>query len=94
MWKTYVREHPQFGRWYVGVERQPSWVVKAAAIAGVLVIVVPVVLLTLAALVVAGLVFLVGSLLARILRLFGNPMREPVRYPADDGRENVRVIDR
>ena len=91
VWKAYIRQHPRFGGWYTRVERQPSWAVKSAVIAGVLVVVVPLVLLTLAAIAVAAAVFVVSSLIAWVLGLFGHPLREPT--VRDDGRDNVRVID-
>ncbi len=91
-WKAYIREHPQVGQWYVRAEQQPNWVVRAAILAAVLVVVVPIVVLTLAAVLAAGAVFLVGSLIASLLRLFTGGRRAPVA--PRDGRENVRVIQR
>lgn len=97
MFKAYVRQHPRFGPWYAQVERQPNWVIKLAVIAAVLVFVVPLVLLTLAALVVAAAVFMVlalvmrGLAVARSLFDFRGPDAPTYR---GDGRENVRVIER
>lgn len=98
IWKTYIRQHPRFGPWYTRVERQPSWVIKFTAIAAVLVIVVPLVLLTFAALLVAAVVFTFLALVMRGLAVLGsifnfsNPDDAPTYR--GDGRENVRVIQR
>lgn len=71
---------------------QPSWVTRWALIAMVLIVVVPLTLLTLAAVLVGFVVFvtlrLVALVIASVRGVFGR------QAPADDGRENVQVIDR
>ena len=79
------------------VSQQPGWVIGVTVAAVVLVFVIPLALLALAALLVGTVVYLVASLLARLSRFFqralgGETVREPTR--TDDGRENVRVIQR
>ena len=91
-WRAYVREHPTFGTYYARVERQPGWVVRLTLLAAVLVIVVPLMILTLAAVLTAGVVFVLASLVARVASLFTRGPRDV--GPTDDGRENVRVIER
>lgn len=93
-WKVYVREHPKYGTWYRRVEGRPGWVWKWAIGAALLVIVVPLILITLAAVVVGTVVFVVLGFIASVLRLF-LPSDRPVKTPsnADAGRENVRIID-
>ena len=94
---TYIRQHPRFGPWYSRVQRQPNWVVKLAVLTAVLVFVLPLVLLTLAALVAAAAVFTVLALVTRGLAVVGSlfDFREPDAPPyRGDGRENVRVIER
>jgi len=70
------------------INTQPGWIVKATVFAFLLVVGVPVVLLLLLALFVAGLLFTVlwgaNALVRRLKRLM----------PQRDGRENVRVIRR
>lgn len=104
-WRVYIREHPQFGTWYRRVENKPGWVWKAAAICAMLVIVVPLVLLTLAAAVVGLVVFAVLGLVAMVLNAFagifgdGSSEQSPMARRGSghgrnhDGRENVRIID-
>lgn len=93
-WKVYVREHPQYGTWYRRVEGRPGWVWKWAVGAALLVIVVPLILITLAAVAVGALVFLVLGAVASVLRLFSSSPRHILRPPSgNDGRENVRIID-
>ena len=70
------------------VNTQPGWIVKATVFAFLLVVGVPIVLLLLLALIVAGLLFAVlWSVNALIRRLKG-------LLPHRDGRRNVRVIRR
>ena len=79
--------------WYTTVQRQPSWVVKFAAAAAALMIIVPIALLVLAAVLTFVLVFTVLSLAHRagdaIRSLF---VRSGAQTWPDDGRRGVRVI--
>ena len=81
-------------RLFLFVRRQPGWLVRLAAGAGLIVFVAVITLLVLPALLAAAAVFLVGAvLLAGYLWLvtrFGRRGRAIVRY---EGRENVRVVD-
>ncbi|MEM1209471.1 MAG: hypothetical protein AAF586_11625 [Planctomycetota bacterium] len=92
---VFIRDHPRFGPTFQRVRRQPGWVARLALTAALLVVVVPILILVAAALLVAAAVFVVGSLIARVLALFsiGGGSRPVAPRPAgDDGRENVRVI--
>ncbi|MEX0652798.1 MAG: hypothetical protein WD534_02110 [Phycisphaeraceae bacterium] len=104
-WKMHLQQDPRFSRWYRRVEGRPGWVWTATLGAAAAVIVVPLVLLTLAALLVAAAVFAVLSLVAAGLRFIhrlgasltgqGTGQRRwPAPFEPDDGRRNVRVIDR
>ena len=74
------------GRAWQTLRAQPSWVTKAAAIAFVLVIGIPLAILLLVALVVATMVFALLWAVNRVLNLLGGAL------PRRDGRQNVRVI--
>ena len=74
------------GRAWQTVRAQPSWVTKAAVIAFVLVIGIPLAILLFVALVVATIVFTVLWAINRVLNLVGGAL------PRGDGRQNVRVI--
>jgi hypothetical protein len=99
-WKVYARQHPQFGPWYTRAERQPSWVVKTAVALAVVTIVLPLALLTLAAVAVGLIAFLVLGAAAMAINSLATLLRgdwtrtgghaPPV--PRDDGRRNVRII--
>lgn len=90
-----IRQHPQFGTWSQRVQTQPSWVVKTALALAVLVVVVPLVLLTLAAAVVGLVAFVVLGIVANVVgalrEVFGTRPHPPM--PRGGGRVNVRVID-
>lgn len=87
------RRHPGTGVWVTRISRQPGWVTKTALLAAMLVVVVPIVLLTLAAVVIGltclgvlGLIASAGRFVSRLLG-WSHPRQ-------DDGRRNVQVIDR
>lgn len=86
-WQS-VRDDPRFGRVYRSVSTQPSWVWGTALTVGALVFLVPLVLLTAAALLMILIVWVVLSFVHRVLdgigRLFGGS--------GGDGRRNVRVV--
>jgi hypothetical protein len=95
MFRMYIRQHETLGPWYQKFERQPGWVTKAAIVAAVLVVGIPLLMLTLAAILVGLAVFTVLGLLASgvatIRGLFGGGGR-PMPPSGNDGRHNVRVI--
>jgi EamA domain-containing membrane protein RarD len=96
-YEAYLRQHPRFGTWYTSARRQPSWAVKAALAAAGIVVVVPVVLLTLAAAITGLVVFGFLALVAGGMRSLGSlfDFSEPqAPTPRDDGRRNVRVVQR
>ena len=85
--------HPGAGQWYARVRRQPGWVTRTAFIIAVMVVVLPLLALTLAAVVVGlacllvlGMVAYVGKAVTDLFN--GGPRRKR------DGRRNVRVMDR
>ena len=89
MWRQYLRSHPRFSVWYERLDRSPGWVNRIAVTAAVLTVVLPLVLLALAALVVGVIVFTLLSIVARLLALLaGGGAAVP------DGRVNVRVVRR
>ncbi|MEM6332308.1 MAG: hypothetical protein AAF823_03110 [Planctomycetota bacterium] len=93
---SYVRQSGRFGQAYGYVRRQPSWAVRLALTVGVLVVVVPVMVLVLAATLAAAVVLLIAGTLARAWRWLtvGGSTGTPAARPRDDGRRNVRVIRR
>jgi hypothetical protein len=91
------RRHPGAGTLYTRVSKQPGWVTKTALLMATMVVVVPIVLLTLTAVVIGLVCLLVLGMIASAGRfvsgLFGGTLGAP-RPPRDDGRRNVEVIDR
>lgn len=99
MWRVYIRKHRTVGPWVQRIESKPGWVWKAALIVAVLVVVVPVVLLTMTALMVGLAMLIVFGAVAWLVSVLTRPFRGggPVARPPDpedDGRVNVRVIER
>ncbi|MFP4145522.1 MAG: hypothetical protein ACLFV3_10300 [Phycisphaeraceae bacterium] len=90
----YEQMPPQMRAWHQRVQARPSWVWKLTLATALVVFVLPLVLLTLAALLVAAAVFTVLSLVAGgigfIANLFGGLSR--IGGPPADGRRNVRVM--
>ncbi|MEX0884859.1 MAG: hypothetical protein WD009_00330 [Phycisphaeraceae bacterium] len=93
---SYIQHDPRLRAWHARLQGRPGWVWKATVLAAVMVVVLPLIILTLTAVTVAAAVFAVASLVASgvgvVRRLLGGA-RGSV-WPADDGRRNVRVIDR
>ncbi len=87
------RRHPGAGMWYTRVSRQPSWVTKTALVAALIVVVVPIIALTIAAVIIGLLCLLVLSLVASVWRFVTSPF-SGTRASKDDGRRNVTIIDR
>lgn len=94
MFRMYIQQHETLGPWYQKVARQPSWVTKAAILAAVLVIGIPLVLIALAALLVALAVFTALSLLVNGLAVLRQLLTGQTLRPPSAGRRNVRVIRR
>ncbi|MEE9211400.1 MAG: hypothetical protein V3U29_01980 [Phycisphaeraceae bacterium] len=97
MWRVYVREHPTFGSWYHRIERQPGWVSRIAVTAAVLVVVVPLVLLALAAITVGLVVFVTLGLIAQLVVMVRGVfvrggMPSVASGASGGGRRNVRVL--
>ena len=87
------RRNPLAGAWVSRVSQQPGWVTKTAFAVTLFVVVVPIVLLTLAALAVGAVCLLVLGLIARAAAFFSG-LLSGTRPKRDDGRRNVRVIER
>ncbi len=87
------RRHPGASVWYSRVSKQPGWVTKTALLVTILIVVVPIVLLTLTAIVIGLACLLLLSLIASAWRFISSPFTS-TRTPKDDGRRNVQIIDR
>ncbi len=88
------RRSPSAGVYYARLSRQPGWVLKTAGFVALLVVVVPVVLLTLAAVIVGLICLAVLGLIASAIRGVAGLFRPATNRRQDDGRRNVRVIER
>lgn len=93
MWRVYINRHPTLGPMVTRMSGQPFWIWGLSALAGLLVVVIPLVALGLAAILIALLVLVVLSLVYWIVTL---PMRVLRMFSPrdDDGRRNVRVVVR
>ncbi len=87
------RRHPGMGVWYTRISRQPGWVTRTAVFMALLIVVVPVVVLTLAAVFVGLACLLVLGLIARVGRFITGLLGGSAK-PRNDGRRNVRVIEK
>lgn len=83
------RNHP-LGRMAGYAQSQPSWVARTAVLVGLLVFAIPIVLLTLAAVVMGVLAFVVLGLFLRVKMALSSLFKSR----SGDGRVNVRVIRR
>ena len=95
MWRIYIKNHPQFGPVYERVNTQPSWITKLALSVALIIFFIPLAVLFLAALLVGTVVFVVLALVVRVITVIQNLFSpERSQTSAEQGRENVRVIDR
>lgn len=85
-------EDPRYVRWSEQVNRQPSWVLKISIGFALIAVVLPVLILALTGLAVGFVVFLLASVIARVLGLFRTPFSNCP--PTNNPRQNVRVIER
>lgn len=98
MWRVYIHQHPTLGPWYASVNRRPGWVTRTAVLAAVLVVVVPLLLLALAAVFVGLFVFvtlgLVGQVVAVVSDGWARATSGTQALWGRQGRRNVRVVRR
>ncbi len=99
-WSTRFQSHPQFGQAARLATGRPPWVLKATGLVAAIVFAIPLIalaLLMIAALFITAVAWVVFSFIARVVDTLtgqgsgGPQMPSP---PADDGRENVRIINR
>lgn len=99
-WSSRFQSHPQFGQAVRFATGRPPWVLKATGFVAVLVFAIPLIalaLLMLAALFITGVAWVLFSFVARIIDTLTGQGGDAAHTPspsADDGRENVRVINR
>lgn len=99
-WSSRFQSHPQFAQATRFATGRPPWVLKATGFVAVLVFAVPLIalaLLMLAALFITAVAWVVFSFIGRVIdALTGQGPSAGPRHtpPADDGRENVRVMNR
>lgn len=99
-WSTRFQSNPQFAQATRFATGRPPWVLKATGFVAVLVFAIPLIalaLLMIAALFITGVAWVVFSFFARVIDTltgYGKPSEAVQTPPADEGRENVRVINR
>lgn len=99
-WSTRFQSHPQFGQAVRFATGRPTWVLKATGAVAVLVFAIPLIalaLLMLAAFFVTAVAWVGFTFLARVIDAVtgqGLSQGQAPTPPADDGRENVRVMNR
>jgi hypothetical protein len=99
-WSARIQSHPQFGQAVRFATGRPPWVLKATGFVAVLVFAIPLIALTLlmiAAVFLTGVAWVVFSFIARVIDAlsgYGKVQSPTQTPPADDGRENVRIINR
>jgi hypothetical protein len=96
MWRIFLQNNRFTKPVITTAGRYPAWVMKTAFFAAAITIIFPTTIIVLLGLLIGGLVFFVLSIIARVLQLLGleaNPNAQSPDPPANDGRENVRVMD-
>lgn len=99
-WSSSFQSHPQFGQAMQYATGRPAWVLKATGVVATLVFAVPVIalaLLVFAAALVTATAWIVFNLIAKLIEPFVGQSQSASNAASphgDDGRENVRVIQR
>ena len=99
-WSSRFQSHPQFAQAVRFTTGRPPWVLKATGFVAVIVFAIPLIVLALlmiAALFITAVAWVVFSTIGRIVDALtgqGRPTDAAQAQPADDGRENVRVVNR
>jgi len=83
-------EQTPMGGFYRKVNAQPSWVTRLALFAAILIVVVPIMVMTLAAMIAFGVVFLLGAGVHRVNTFFRGLFSGG--SSGDTMRRNVRVV--
>jgi hypothetical protein len=94
MWRVYLGNNPWTAPWYGRLQGRPPWVLKAALLAAILVVMVPLAVLVAAAVVVGVAVFALLSLAAATNALLRVWVDRLLHGRPTDGRRNVRVLGR
>jgi hypothetical protein len=94
MWRIIFSQHPLTAALYRRLQGRPPWIIKSAVLTALLVLVIPLVALVLTALIVGVTVFAVLMLAARANAWLRALVDRLLHGPADDGRRNVRVVER
>ena len=98
-WSTRFQSHPQFSQAARFATGRPAWVLKATGLVAVVVFAIPLIalaLLMLAALFITAVAWFVFSTIARVIDAVtsSGAATPPQATPGDEGRENVRVMNR
>jgi|GEM_PF-2888788 len=98
MWRILFQQNPQLNAFQARFNPQSLWALRWAVFTGLIVVVIPAIVLVLAALLVGMCVYFILLTLARVGALFGMGMgigqNENRPTPDDVGlRQNVRVMD-
>ncbi len=100
-WYHDMQSDPRYGQYVRLATGRPPWVLKATAVVAVVTFAIPLValaLLLLAALAVTAVAWVIFSFIGRVLDALTGKTVDPDALsptpPGDDGRENVRVVER
>lgn len=101
-WYHQMQSDPRYGQYVRLATGRPPWVLKATAVVAVVTFAIPLValaLLLLAALAVTGVAWVIFSFIGRVLdavtgKTVSSAEDLAPHPPADEGRENVRVVER
>lgn len=94
MWRVFIQQNQKLGAFQARLNPQSAWALRWAVTMGLLVVILPAIVLVLAAILVGVCVFFVLSLVGKIMALLGIGESEskPAAQPFDL-RTNVRVME-
>jgi len=94
MWRILLQQNPRFRSMHAQLGQHPAWVVRTAILCAVITLAIPMIVIIAAAMLVGLVVFVVLSLIAKLMSLLGlSPTAEAPGEPTVDLRRNVRIVE-
>ncbi len=94
MFKVFLEQNQSYRTFSTRLNGHPGWVLRWAFLAGTLVMVIPMFVFVTAGLLVGAIVFIILSLVAKLMNLLGLGQANAIpAEPDPDLRRNVRVVE-
>ena len=94
MWRVFIQQNPRLNAFQARMNPHSIWAMRWAVTISLLVVILPAIVLVLAAMLVGLCVFFILSLVGKVMSLFGMGGNESKPASEEAGlRQNVRVVE-